>query len=224
MRAQLSGPTKLLRKIWLVPPEFGMSDQATTEELDLDSWIRAARDSKSRARPNIYTAGGELRYGVRVVAGYGDHVILYSVPPDIFNDAKSDDEDESINLHPVEARQTANGSIIPVKILGSFVGDCPGLTDLAIDSGPALTIYAFSASGLIRTYQLEGTMNEGLIERKYNREGMVVHASEDVDGSTSVDEFAEGFWKSFDFDDREFVDDWSEWKNETEGVECELIH
>lgn len=69
--APVGGPTKLLRKIWFAGP-------------------------KGQGSPVTYMAGSDLRYGVRIVAAYGqgaEHSIwLFSVPADVFTDSQSDEE------------------------------------------------------------------------------------------------------------------------------------
>lgn len=66
--APVGGPTKLLRKVSLEPPPN----------------VHCSRDEP----PTMYAAGGDLTWGVRVVAVYGDDVVLFTVPPDVFADIK----------------------------------------------------------------------------------------------------------------------------------------
>lgn len=69
--APLGNPTKLLRKVVFEPPK----DISTPQLL-------------SQARPSHYTAGPDMSRGVRVVASYNSHVILYSLPSDIFEELR----------------------------------------------------------------------------------------------------------------------------------------
>lgn len=63
--APLGGPTKLMRKVCMVPP---------------------ASDVPERASAVVcYRAGSDLRWGVRIAAAYADgRVILYNIPADCF--------------------------------------------------------------------------------------------------------------------------------------------
>ncbi|KAL7270190.1 hypothetical protein RUND412_007109 [Rhizina undulata] len=177
--APLGGPTKLLRKIWLIPPEF-------MAEGGQDSPLYSGKNTNS-GRPSIYTSGSYLRNGIRVVAGYGDHVVLYTVPPDLFNSVIGESDAEGIYEY-ISDSATAEEHLFspqegdespprqPVFIHGCYVDTVPNLLDLAIDSGPAMTIYAFSASGLVRVYQLERTKasnraEEGIIRKTVGRTG-----------------------------------------------------
>lgn len=66
--APLGGPTKLSRKVVFVPP--------------------AGVTNSKEEPPSLYTTGSDLTWGVRVVAAYGDCVVLYCLPPDVFADVK----------------------------------------------------------------------------------------------------------------------------------------
>lgn len=67
--APLGGPTKLMRKVCMVPPE-----DPTQNSISLV----------------CYRAGSELRWGVRVVAAYDDgRVVLYNMPVDCFERIRS---------------------------------------------------------------------------------------------------------------------------------------
>ncbi len=66
--APLGGPTKLLRKVICLPPT-----------------CPSLKDPQSRLWPGCYTAGNDLKWGVRIVAAYNDgRIILYSIPADVF--------------------------------------------------------------------------------------------------------------------------------------------
>lgn len=62
--APLGGPTKLIRKVCMMPPN---------------------KDHQAVGPPNCYAVGRSLVWGVRIVAAYGDgSIILYSLPADCF--------------------------------------------------------------------------------------------------------------------------------------------
>lgn len=67
--APLGGPTKLMRKVCMIPPESEAPEGASTL--------------------TCYQAGHDLRWGVRVVAAYDDgRIILYNIPADCFERIK----------------------------------------------------------------------------------------------------------------------------------------
>jgi hypothetical protein len=153
------GPTKLLRKIMLLGPE-GES-------------------------PTMYASGSDLRWGVRVVAGFGDRVWLFSVPPDVFNDSNNlwangwlasgdgDGDGGGTNV-------TLPQGPWPVRLRGAEVGRVPGLVDIAVESGPNMIVWTFCAGGKVFTWQIEGGAGGiggnivGVRRRVVLREGGVV--------------------------------------------------
>ena len=157
-----SGSTKLLRKIWLIPPEtiFERTDSMDHEEEDFDIRMQKHNSREKRCRPNIYASGSDLRYGVRVVASYGEHVVLYSIPPDIFNRTMNNEDADNwagnSTLATLFRRPSPNPPQTPkpVFISGGYLDTVPGLIDLAVDSGSNMTVYAFSSDGTARVYQL----------------------------------------------------------------------
>lgn len=167
----VSGPTKLLRKIWLIPPQNLGKSYEVNEREDIvgpDSvWKAEERDGSSNARPTVYASGADMRFGVRVVAGYSDHVVLFSIPPDVFDGSKREDEsqgetaensqdEEDLSLErAVEASTEKPWK--PINVQGCYVGTVSRLIDLAVDSGPNMVVYAFSANGQVVVYQLEKT-------------------------------------------------------------------
>ncbi|TGZ85674.1 hypothetical protein EX30DRAFT_338004 [Ascodesmis nigricans] len=140
--APLGGPTKLLRHIWLVPPQPvpGLTDAEATESDsdDLDEWMQKQELEASSC------------------------LVLYSIPPDIFNGVMQEDDKATNNYQIFSSTlgHTWLGGFSPVGarcIQGSLVDHVPGLVDLAIDSGPAMAIYAFASDGMVKVYQLDGT-------------------------------------------------------------------
>ncbi|KAH0536347.1 hypothetical protein FGG08_006773 [Glutinoglossum americanum] len=161
--APLGGPTKLLRKIILLGPE-GES-------------------------PTMYASGSDLRWGVRVVVGFGDRVWLFSVPPDVFNDGHgdrlssrggnslwadgwlaSDDRDGTVGV-------ALSQGPWPIRLRGAEVGSVQGLVDIAVESGPNMIIWTFCAGGKVFTWQIEGGSGGSIVgvrRRVVLREGGVV--------------------------------------------------
>ncbi|KAL5336274.1 hypothetical protein BJX70DRAFT_286758 [Aspergillus crustosus] len=75
--APIDGPTSLTRALVCVPPP-------------VDNM--AADDSVDTPLPTAFASGSDLNWGLRVVAAYGDRLVLYSVPLDVFNLLKKERE------------------------------------------------------------------------------------------------------------------------------------
>jgi hypothetical protein len=76
-------------------------------------------------------------------------------------------------------------SIWPVKIKGQEIGTLPGLVDLAIDSGPNMTIWGFSKGAVAKVWQLDdGRFGKFVKERWIERDGSVREI--DGDGDTEM--------------------------------------
>lgn len=74
--APIGGPTSLTRALLCVPP-----------------FMRDFSDStKAGLAPTVFAAGSDLSWGLRVVAAYGDRIVLYSVPLDVFNVVRKEHE------------------------------------------------------------------------------------------------------------------------------------
>lgn len=177
-------------------------------------------EGQTQERPNVYSSGADLRYGVRVAAGYNDRIVFFSIPPDTFND---------ISNRPVESKSTT--------VYGSYVDTVPGLIDLAVDSGPAMTLYAFSSVGLIHVYQLEGGEEGFKVVRKlFGENGEALEESrccveEDSphDGPVPGDDQLEWYSGEFPPWDRnlsevEMEEERRAWESVADslGVECEV--
>ncbi|KAK5011150.1 hypothetical protein LTR28_005304 [Elasticomyces elasticus] len=108
--APLGGPNKLLRKMMLIPPsqcKLGtLCDDTDEGELEL----------ANVPTPSLYKAGADLSPGVRIVVGYGEHIVLYSVPPDIFLQAVAEQEHKD----PSTGSDTEASSTLPPGELPYF--------------------------------------------------------------------------------------------------------
>ncbi|KAI5819369.1 hypothetical protein BZA77DRAFT_154919 [Pyronema omphalodes] len=154
--APLGGPTKLLRKIWLIPPEV-LNPGHLPSIGTLDFWIRTTDAYFTSTRPSVYASGADTQHGLRVVAGYNGHIVFFSVPPDIFFGIPDH------NSKGVQHHGASNNIVIKKKpfspddafsIHGSYIGTVDGLIDLAVHSGPEITVYAFSFDGSVKIFQL----------------------------------------------------------------------
>lgn len=123
--------------------------------------------------PRVYTAGSELRWGVRVVAGYEEVIWLFVVPPDIF----FGHQDKTAE------RQDANGLEEPTRIQGVKIGDMQGLVDLAVDTScGSLTIWSLAVNGMAYVWQIAGRNQS--VEKKIVLKDGTVTAMKDADGDT----------------------------------------
>ena len=126
--------------------------------------------------PRVYAAGGELRWGVRVVVGYGEAIWLFVVPPDIFfgHRNKTAERQDVSDRNAVEE---------PMRIEGVHIGNMPGLVDLAIDSsGGDLTVWTFAVDGMAYVWQITGRQ-QSVKKRIVFKDGTVT-ALEDADGDS----------------------------------------
>ena len=118
--------------------------------------------------PYVYTAANELRWGVRVLAGFANEkdihslkqLWFFSVPPDHFFADESDpssDEDS------------------PIPIRGIYVASIPGLSEVAVDATDGdLTLRAFSPEngGKMSTWQL--AVDKDTIKKIVLEDGMTI--------------------------------------------------
>ncbi|KAF2499318.1 hypothetical protein BU16DRAFT_267375 [Lophium mytilinum] len=186
--APQGGPTKLLRTLMLMPPD-------------------------PDAIPRIYTAAADLTWGARVAVAFGDRIILYSVPPDVFaqectaggsdllaaaaaaHEGKEADHwahwlgtDEKLRLLHAYS-YPADAALWPIGIKGTVVGSLDGLVDLAIYAEPELTIWAFGADGRAATWQMDAGRRRVVVARNVGRDGLVSAQCEvDVDGDVVMGE------------------------------------
>ncbi|KAJ5824962.1 hypothetical protein N7447_007302 [Penicillium robsamsonii] len=84
--APIGGPTSLTRAFVCVPPPFSNTQTRQTKtpppSPSLSNTIPPPKDLPI---PTTFTSGSDLRWGLRVVAAYGDRLVLYSIPLDVFN-------------------------------------------------------------------------------------------------------------------------------------------
>ena len=111
--------------------------------------------------PRVYAAGQDLRWGVRLVVGFGSKIWLFCVPPD-----------------GLYAKTDAN----PIEIQGVEIGQVENLVDVAVDSSMgALLIWAFTSNGMAYTWHIEDRGDQRVIKRSVLRDGLVVDQY-DADG------------------------------------------
>lgn len=179
--APVGGPLKLLRKIWFQGPEGKGSPVAYASGSDMSWGVR------------VIAAFG---------AGPEQSIWFFSVPADVFaankgsqsifggSYDKTSSSGKSRNMDWVDwwpdrglyewlnnAQETMPGvlprSVWPVKIRGQEIGTCPLLVDLAVDSGPSLTVWAFSKEGIARVWRIDDGKDGNVRNIRVVRDGTI---------------------------------------------------
>ncbi|RSM05358.1 hypothetical protein CEP52_006301 [Fusarium oligoseptatum] len=192
---------RLIRKVWFRPPA-----------------------NASSPLPVLYAAGADIRHGVRVVATFsvngGDGmqldsdevatgcgsgpqkvmdmdadkqmIVFYTIPPDLFL-AMSQGSYGDIDFTG-DPSSEATAKAYPLEIRGQAVAICSNLVELALDSGPDMVLWAFSAQGWARAWALhagrEDAFNHTVVQqdgslRQVDREGDYAMAQVDQTSTTS---------------------------------------
>ena len=129
--------------------------------------------------PRTYKSGGELRWGTRVVVGYGERLWLFVIPPDEF--AKETEKTQSAR----EQQYAGDGPNKPTprRIDGMEFGRVPNLVDIAVDStGGDLTVWAFAMKGMAYVWQ-PGGGPQPITRQIILNDGTITSAT-DSDGDT----------------------------------------
>ena len=152
------GATKLVRRYILVGP----------------------KDAEGKAIvPRTYKSGGELRWGKRVVVGYGERLWLFVVPPDDLDKEAEDTQSESEQQYAGAGHKKPT----PTRIHGVEFSRVPNLVDIAVDStGGDLTVWAFAMNGMAYVWQLGGGP-QPITSRIVLKDGTITSAK-DLDGDT----------------------------------------
>lgn len=157
--APLGGPTKLTRSIVLLGP-----------------------DSEEAVVPSVYAVGQELKWGIRVAVGFADRIWLFCVPPDVFAGRDGDEQLWQDTYKTTNTFHDSSQELWPLHLMGTEIGQVDGLLDLAVDTSlGSLTIWAFAASGMVYTWQIDNGSGRRARKRAVLRDGAVVDL-EDADG------------------------------------------
>ena len=138
------------------------------------------KDAEGKAVvPNVYKSGTELRWGTRVVVGYGERLWLFVIPPDKF--ATEPEQTQSEREH--QRARDEPYPLTPKRVDGVEFGRVRDLVDIAVDStGGDLTVWAFTANGMAYVWQLGGGP-KATTRRIILNDGTVV-PEKDLDGDT----------------------------------------
>ncbi|KAL8928179.1 MAG: hypothetical protein Q9208_001889 [Pyrenodesmia sp. 3 TL-2023] len=123
---------------------------------------------EKRNWPAYYRAGTELRWGARIVAGFGDEIWLFCVPTDfLLNDL------ERSSLLDEGLYSKRDDGITVIR--GVKIGEIDNLVELAIDASDGdLTIHAFSSSVPAQVYQIKRHPPQAIKERFVASDGRVL--------------------------------------------------
>lgn len=156
--ASVGGPAKLLRKVVLISPEENVV-------------------------PRIYTAAFDLSSGARIVAIFGNTIVLYSIPADVLTLSKFEQAAESPDVynappfspegrHPdhwlnwwdepaifdstyeSESESGDSSPIWPISLAGTVIARLPDVCELAVQTRPDIVIWAFMSTSQCRTWRL----------------------------------------------------------------------
>ena len=152
------GASKLVRRYILVGPK--------------DAWGQTIV-------PRAYKSGTELRWGTRIVVGYGDRLWLFVIPPDRF--AEEPQQTQSEREH--QRARDEPYPLTPIRVDGMEFGRVRDLVEIAVDStGGDLTVWAFAVNGMAYVWQLGG--GPKAITRRIILNDGTVAPEKDSDGDT----------------------------------------
>lgn len=180
--APVGSPTKLLRKILLLPP-------------------------KDNQIPRLYTAAADLTWGARVVVAFDNRIMLYSIPQDVLVLSKEEQNAESWDVYTTSQVSLADreedhwlawwsqryphdrpedNSVWPLAIDGIEIGTLNGVCELAILTDPDITIWGFGLDSQAKTWQLRSHVGKISRSRRYVCRSGMVHRSHSEDEAGDV--------------------------------------
>lgn len=125
--------------------------------------------------PTAYAAGKDLRWGVRIVAGFAGKIMLFTVSADIYHEGNEGNDPE--NLQPVHSDIHARPA--PAMTRGVQIGHLANLVELSVDSADGdLTVWAFTADGTVYVWQLAGGMERTVVKRRVLANGTISSTSD----------------------------------------------
>jgi hypothetical protein len=173
--APLGGPTKLLRKVIFVPLE-------------------------ENAVPRLYTAAADLSHGAYVVVSYGETIVLYSIPPDVITFSQMERKAQSSDAYTSKEGLSKNhwlnwwdepyapndmlrhetnecNTIWPIAIHGTNIGKLKDICELAVQTQPDITIWAFTHSSQCKSWRMRNSINPILRTKQHVCRDGIVHDS-----------------------------------------------
>lgn len=181
--APLGGPSKLLRKVVLTPPE-------------------------DKVVPRIYTAAADMSSGARIVVVYNETVLLYSIPPDVLHLSRLEQAAESWDVYNAppfspagrhhdhwlnwwdeptaldaanRLQMDSDSPVWPISISGTEISRLSGICELAIQTLPDILIWAFTYTCQCKTWRMHNYVDPITRSRQYIDRSGLVHESYSVD-------------------------------------------
>ncbi|KAL1882516.1 hypothetical protein Plec18167_002932 [Paecilomyces lecythidis] len=141
-----------------------------------------AVDEKHGSTPDIFTAGSDLRWGLRIVAAYRSSIVLYSVPADVLKIVQRERERQGDGviadsdlardtfLANNSGTQSQNGDwtflldnscqttsmMWPFTICGKQIGQMVDITNLALQtSHGSVRVWGFDSTGKARIFDID---------------------------------------------------------------------
>ncbi|KAE8446856.1 hypothetical protein EG329_011487 [Mollisiaceae sp. DMI_Dod_QoI] len=194
--APVGGPTKLLRKIWFKGPEGQGSPTVYAGGSDLSWGVRVVAGFGRGAEqslwlfsvPNdVFNTNQGTEPGFSTPAWFASSSSCESQNTDWINWWPDDGLQEWLNHGRDPVPGILPRSIWPIKIRGQKIGTCSGLVDVAIDSGPQMTIWAFSKCGIATVWKLDDGKYEGVKRIWVQRDGTIRESEGDGDIEMSDD-------------------------------------
>ena len=186
--APLGGPTKLLRKVVFNSPEEKMV-------------------------PRVYTTAADMSAGARIVAVYGDTIMLYNIPPDLLSLSRVEQAASSWDIYnappfssegrhhdhwlnwwdeprvsnpATEPEDGSDSPIWPISISGTEIGKLSGICELAIQTRPDILIWAFTYTSRCKTWRLHNYVDPIIRSKQHIDRSGLIHDSYIVDESRDV--------------------------------------
>ena len=172
------------------PPDFGAT------KLVRRYILVGPKDAEGKAIvPRTYKSGGELRWGTRVVVGYGERLWLFVVPPDQIAKEAEKIQSKKDQQYALEGPTEP----VPTRIDGVEFGRVPNPVDVAVDStGGGLTVWVFAMDGMAYVWQLGGGPKP-ITGRIVLQDGTIV-PEKDEDGDTFMNGTSSPSGRAVQFD------------------------
>ncbi|KAH7134228.1 hypothetical protein EDB81DRAFT_844817 [Dactylonectria macrodidyma] len=202
---------RLIRKVWFRPPSATSSPlpMLYTTGADTRHGVRVAAAFSVKGGDAMRLKSDEATSSKAAPqSGHGSDeqiVVFYTIPPDMFHDisqgsicpSKTGAENEEVETmsewadwRPEERYREidifgdpfqASAAAYPLEIQGQPVAICSNLVELALDSGPDMVLWAFSAEGWARTWTMHVGREEVFARTAVQHDGSVRHVDPDGD-------------------------------------------
>lgn len=200
---------RLIRKVWFRPPSAASSPLPLlyTARADTRHGVRVAATFSVSSGGSMRVKSDEVTSRRAAPQSGVDSdeqiVVFYTIPPDMFHDIsqgnvgpsrrpswneEAETLSEWVSWRPEENYREIdvfgspfqdNAAVYPLEIQGQPVAICSNLVELALDSGPNMVIWAFSAEGWARTWAMHVGREEAFSRAAVQHDGSVRHVDPD---------------------------------------------